>query len=241
MEPTHIAERKAQYLPRNYRIISHRTQRRILHVEDVLEIGKVRLELWDYAKGSGSQASVEAYLDVHTARLLATELANGRLEDLDGHQEMGGGVVGGDVRSRVLVTENSDARNPVRMTIRNGPGVRQPGGLISPAKGQPQVSLSVLLSRFDARRIGLAILEHLQAWASQTYAARMAAGTWQPAGASDVIPGEGSTIPSLRYASGEPASDNPSEVQAFLRFVDAQGEPPDDVGALRAWVRESGR
>ena len=237
MDEKAIAERRAQYLPRNYRIISHRTPRRILHIEDVLEIGKLRLEIWDYARGSGAKASAEAYLDLHTARLLATELAGGRLEDMDGHREMGGGIVSGEIRSRILVTENADARNPIRITIRNGPGIRQPGGLISPEKGQPQVSLSVLLSRLDARRIGLAILEHLQAWAAQTYRTRIAAGTWQAeeaSGAEHLPPASEST---LLYGSGDPVSDNPSEIQAFLGFVDAQGHSPQDVDALRVWVR----
>lgn len=237
MDEKLIAERKAQYLPRNYRIISHRTQRRILHIEDVLDIGKIRFELWDYARGTGAKASVEAYLDVHTARLMATELAAGRLVDMDGHREMGGGVVGGEVRSRILVTENAEARNPIRITIRNGPGERQPGGLISPAKGEPQVSLSVLLSRFDARRIGLAILEHLQAWAGQTYQARIASGTWR---SEEVVEaGQAAAPPEapLRYGSGEPVGDNAAEIQAFLSYVDAQGRPPQDVEGLRAWVR----
>ncbi len=237
MDEKLIAERKAQYLPRNYRIISHRTQRRILHVEDVLDIGKIRFELWDYARGTGAKASVEAYLDVHTARLMATELAAGHLEDMDGHREMGGGMVGGEVRSRILVTENAEARNPIRITIRNGPGERQPGGLISPAKGEPQVSLSVLLSRFDARRIGLAIFEHLQAWAGQTYQARIASGTWH---SEEIVEAAQAAVPPetpLRYGSGEPAGDNPAEIQAFLSYVDAQGQPPQDVEGLRAWVR----
>ncbi len=237
MDSTAIAERKAQFLPRNYRIISHRTQRRILHVEDFLEIGKIRLELWDYARGSGAKASVEAYLDVHTMRLLATELAAGRLEDMDGHQEMGGGLAGSELRSRILLTENAEARHPIRITIRNGPGVRQPGGLISPAKGEPQVRLSVLLSRFDARRIGLAILDHIQAWAAQTYATRVEAGTWQPDEPGG--PHRRPPLPdaTLCYASGELVSDNMSEIQAYLRFLDAHGLPPQDLDALRAWVR----
>lgn len=239
MDDKLVAERKAQYLPRNYRIISHRTQRRILHVEDLLEIGRIRFELWDYSRGSGAKASVESYLDIHTARLLATELAAGSLADMDGHREMGGGIVGGEIRSRVLVTENAEARNPIRITIRNGPGERQPGGLISPVKGQPQVGLSVLLSRFDARRIGLAILEHMQAWAGQTYTSRIASGTWNSdgdeQGAQAVTPPE----TPLRYANGEPVSDNPSEIQAFLGHIDANGQPPHDVEALRTWVKSS--
>jgi hypothetical protein len=237
MDVNAIAERRAQYLPRNYRIVSHRTQRRILHIEDVLEIGRLRFEIWDYERGSGANASVEAYLDADTARLLATELSKGMLEDMDGHKVMGGSVSGGEARSRILVTENAKARNPIRIAISNGPGVRQPGGLVSPAKGQPQDRLSVLLSRLDARRIGLAILEHLQAWAAQTYTDRIASGTWQPEEAAEANRLVPPTETTLIYASGEPVSDNPSEIQAFLCFVEAQGHSPQDVDSLRTWVR----
>jgi hypothetical protein len=181
MDEKLIAERQGEYLPRNYRIISHRTQKRILHVEDVLEIERIRFELWDYARGAGAKAHVEAYLDVHTARLLAAELATGRLREMDGRESFGGGFAGGEAVSRILRTENSGTRNPIRITISNGPGVQQKGGLISPAKGERQTKLSVLLSAFDARRVGLAILHHLQAWATSTYKARVAAGSWQPA------------------------------------------------------------
>jgi hypothetical protein len=51
---------KPRYRPRNYRIISHRTQRRILHIEDALELERIRLEMWDYSKGAGAKGNVEA-------------------------------------------------------------------------------------------------------------------------------------------------------------------------------------
>ena len=245
-----VAEKKAEYLPRNYRIISHRTQRRIFHIEDALELERLRMEIWDYSKGSGAKGNVEAYVDVHTARLLASELVAGCLDEMDGHQQMGGGVVQGEVTSRILHTENTDTKNPIRITIRNGPGVRQPSGLISPAKGQTQVSLSVLLSRFDARRIGLAMLEHLQAWAVNTYTARVASGTWQPeakgpdlgpAGQEKVAAGEPPEAALRRYASGDPVGDNPTEVRAFDAYARAEECVPADVDALRAWVRRTGQ
>lgn len=266
MDEKLIAERKAEYLPRNYRVISHRTQRRILHIEDVLEIEQIHFEIWDYAKGAGAKAHVEAYLDVHTTRLLAAELATGRLRQMDGHEAFGGGYAGGEAVSRILRTENADARNPIRITIRNGPGVAQKGGLISPAKGEQQAKLSVLLSIFDARRIGLAILHHLQAWAANTYKARIAAGSWRPE-AQETPPLHSGEPPqlryatqamsavrphppsealreiepeidqALRYASGDPVSDNPAERQAFCAYVSALGRLPADVDALRAWVR----
>lgn len=242
--------KKPKYRPRNYRIISHRTRKRILHVEDALELERVRLEMWDYSKGAGAKGNVDAYLDLHTARLLASELAAGRLTDMDGHQQMGGGVVQGEVVSRILLTENTDTKNPIRITIRNGPGIRKPGGLISPAKGQATVSLSVLLSTFDARRIGLAILEHLQAWAVATYGSRISAGTWQPNGqtgstseggvelqAEDSDAGSALGGTTLLYGNGDPVSDNPAEIQAFNAFRRAKNELPPDVDALRIWVR----
>ena len=79
-----MTRQEGGYKPGNCRIISLRTARRILHVEDCLQWGKIRFELWDYARGQGAAAHTDAYLDVDTARVLAAELATGTLTTADG-------------------------------------------------------------------------------------------------------------------------------------------------------------
>lgn len=73
-----IAKEAPQYKRGNYRIISVRTSRRIRHIEDCLEWGKVRFELWDYARKQGAVGHVDAYLGADQARKPATIPPSGR-------------------------------------------------------------------------------------------------------------------------------------------------------------------
>lgn len=236
------------YKPGNYRIISLRTARRILHVEDCLQLGKIRFDLWDYTRGQGAAAHVDAYLDVDTARVLAAELASEGLTTTDGLEELGGGSVKGQIVARALKVEMADTRNPIRISIRNGPGVRQPSGLISPAGGARMTSIQILLSWLDAKRVGLALLHHLQAWATVTYSQRLEAGTWQsrdegssePLGplAAEAITGDlyGAQDRSLRYADGTPVGDSAAEQEAFRAYIQALESVPRSVDVLREWI-----
>jgi len=171
------------YKPRNFRIISHATRNRILHVEDALAIHQIRFDLWSFARGQGSQGQAEAYVDADEARLLFTELATGKLRQR--FQSIGGRRRNGRVVARVITVEEVQAHNPIKITIQNGPGIPQDNGLITPAwwgnkEIQPEAEIAVLLDRRTARKIALAVLDHLKAWATATYFHRLAAHTWQP-------------------------------------------------------------
>ena len=85
----------------------------------------------------------------------------------------------GQPQSRVFRIYEARAQNPIEIEIANGPGEVVGEGAIKPA-GKPGVSLAVLLSRWDARRIALAVLAHLSAWAAATYYQRVTENTWQP-------------------------------------------------------------
>ena len=102
------------------------------------------------------------------------------------------------------------------------PGVPQQNGLITPAwwrracspphKGpdqterkaskrvgsdretKPETELAVLLDRRTARKIALAVLAHLSAWATATYYQRIADNTWQPPREAVVDPETGEII-----------------------------------------------
>ena len=43
-----------------------------------------------------------------------------------------------------------------------------------------------------------------------------------------------------RYGNGETVSDNPAEVDAYNAHLEAEGHPPQDVAALRAWFLAHG-
>ncbi|MFQ5595618.1 MAG: hypothetical protein ACE5HA_15840 [Anaerolineae bacterium] len=69
--------------------------------------------------------------------------------------------------------------------MQNGAGVPQDNGLITPAwwgndGAEPQVDIAVLLDRRTARKLALAVLDHLTAWAAATYYQRVVDNTWQP-------------------------------------------------------------
>ncbi len=57
------------------RIYTQITRSAILHIEDALAIGKVRLFMISYQRGQGAKATAAHYLDVDDARVLAFDLA----------------------------------------------------------------------------------------------------------------------------------------------------------------------
>ena len=244
------------YKPANHRIISLRQQRRILHVEDCLDIGKVRLDLYEYNKGDGANAHVDFYLNTDDARVLAAELATGRLVLTNGLELQGGGK-NGQVTARTFKVEEADTQNPIRLSMANGPGVLLDSGLIAFKKGSKPTRINILIGRYDAKKFGLALLQHLQAWAAATYRDRVSTGTWQPrqwqdyehpatAGEEenpvadtvvDALTGEIPADPVLRYGDGSTVSDNQAEIDAYVAFSQAQAAPPESIHALRTWVK----
>jgi hypothetical protein len=245
-----MAEKKT-FQPSNYRIISIRQRRRILHVEDCLDIGKIHFDLYAFSQGQGSQAQAEAYLDHHTARLLFKELAAGRLCLTNKLRIHGGGNTNSKVTARILMPEMADGtENPIRIDITNGPGIRQSSGLISPHKwdkNREQVTrLQILLSESDAVTLGLAGLEHLQAWATNTYRQRLDEQSYTPQ--PDVDPLTGQVVdaltgeinevePELRYGNDEPVGDNEQERLAFEAYLKSEARVPESLESLRAWYK----
>jgi len=61
-----------------YRILSHLTQSRFLHVEDALDIGKVRLFAGEYRRGKGAGGMAAHFIDLPDARVLFSDLAWGK-------------------------------------------------------------------------------------------------------------------------------------------------------------------
>jgi hypothetical protein len=150
-----------------YRIHKHLTRTRWLHVEDALEIGKVRLFAGQYKRGEGARVTAAHYLDVADARVLFSDLAWGKPTDF---VEYKGGVNDGEPRSRVLKVRRKDDKVWVR--LENGPGQVIGEGAVKPA-GDPEAVVNVPLSVWDARKLSLAVLAHVQAWESATFEERV--------------------------------------------------------------------
>ncbi len=147
------------------RIYTEITRSAILHVEDALEIGKLRLLLFQYERGKGAQAQADHYLDVEDARVLCFDLAHGRLPEpfVDYKGTLHGRE--GKPLSRVLKIEDRGERahQPIVIEISHGLGEVIGEGAIKPA-GKPEVSVAILLTRWQARRLALAVAGYIQAW-----------------------------------------------------------------------------
>lgn len=156
-----------------YRIHTEITRSAILHVEDALDIGKLRLLLFRYKRGEGAQASASHYLDLADARVLCFDLAEGRLAERFVDYKGSPSGREGKPLSRVLKVEDRGerTRNPIVIEVTNGPGEVMGEGAIKPA-GEPDAVVAILLSRWQARRLAAAVQAHLAAWEVITFRQR---------------------------------------------------------------------
>ncbi|MBM4467442.1 MAG: hypothetical protein FJ014_18115 [Chloroflexi bacterium] len=152
-----------------YRIYSHITRSRWLHIEDALDIGKVRLFAGDYQKGQGAKAVAWHYLDVADARVLFSDLAWGKPVDFC---EFKGTANGGQAISRVLKVKTKDDKT--WFALENGPGEVIGEGAVKPA-GEPEAMVNVPFNVWDARRLAFTVLAHLDAWTVITFKSRVLA------------------------------------------------------------------
>jgi len=148
------------------RIYTQITRSAILHIEDALAIGKVRLFMISYQRGQGAKATAVHYLDVEDARVLAFDLAvRGALAEK--FTDFKGSPTGlnGKPLSRVFKLEDrgQGQRAPIVFQVSQGPGEVVGEGAIKPA-GKPTVEIAMLLTRWQARRLGHALQSYLQAW-----------------------------------------------------------------------------
>lgn len=215
------------YLPAYHRIISITTNKRILHVEDCLHMDKIRLDLYEYERGKGATAHAEHYLDLHTARRIAWELAH---DQTTTHEEFKGTHRDGQPQARTLTLQDlgDTARQPIKLTIANGPGQLLDTGAIKPKPGAQQTRISILLARSTARSTGLALLQHLQAWATATYLQRVQQGRWQP---QDHQPDQ--TTPEEQASAPSPATpaqvDGDDTARAIVAALDNLNPTTGDI------------
>jgi len=157
------------YTPRNHRILTFTRKTRILHVENALEIGRLRLEIFRYQRGEGAQASVEHYLTYTDALPLLADLAHGTLSAP--YTEQKGSLNQSKPIARCLTLEPFE--DGVKLTITNGPGeaiADDDGNLsVKPKPGAQPTAIDFRLDRHNARVLGHTTLLHIQAWASATY------------------------------------------------------------------------
>ena len=146
-----------QERPRIYTII---TKTRFLHVEDSLEIGKLRLFIGAYQRGSGAQSTAHHFLDLDDARVLVQDLGWARTVDFADYKGTANG--GQQPVSRVLKLKGpKDGK--YWLEVQNGPGQVIGQGAVKPA-GEPEASVSIALETWEARKLALAVTEYLAAY-----------------------------------------------------------------------------
>ena len=131
------------------RIASHVTQSRFLHVEDSLQLGKVRLYGGNYRRSAGASALTAHFLDVADARVLFDALARG--EEGFAYKEYKGtpGKNGQPPVSRVLSVAVKGEN--VYVELKSGPGKLTSTGAVTPA-GPAQVEVNVAFKQHESRR-----------------------------------------------------------------------------------------
>jgi hypothetical protein len=140
------------------RIYAHFTPSQFLHLEDALAIGKVRLFAGTYARGQGAQATAFHFLDLDDARVLFSDLAQGKGVSFADYK----GTANSDApQSRVLLVETDG--QTVWLEVQNGRGQVVGQGAVKPA-GDPTAAVSIPLSTWEARKLAGAILAYIQAW-----------------------------------------------------------------------------
>jgi len=128
-----------------------------LHIEDALERGKLRFFIGEFERGKGSSGTAYAFLDVEDARVILSDLADGKPVDFIDYK---GGKSGDKIISRVLKIKTREQQ--VWLQVQNGQGVMQ-GGVIKP-NGQAAADISIPLTMFEARTLGHACMAYLRVW-----------------------------------------------------------------------------
>lgn len=143
------------------RIASHVMQSRFLHVEDALDIGKIRLFAGTYRRGQGMKDHSQHYLDLADARVVFLALALGEQEftyrEYKGTPPANGAVASSRVFSATVKGEK------VYLELKHGPGKRTPTGAITPA-GPATVEVNVGFKLYEARRLAATVLAYIRAW-----------------------------------------------------------------------------
>lgn len=150
--------------PDRPRIFSHITRSRFLHVEDALEIAKIRLFIGAYQRGKGAQSTAYHFLDLDDARPLTADMAWNRPTDFVDYK----GTAGDHPTSRVLKVKGpKDGK--FWLEIQNGPGEIVGEGAIKPkGAAEAKVSISIPMTIWENRKLALAIQEYLLAYRVKT-------------------------------------------------------------------------
>ncbi len=178
-------------------IFRYVTKDKVLDVGDLLDLdpkrSKVRFILLQFGQDFKATTRALHYADADDLEVVCWDILQGTFQEWTDHK---GSVRDGACQARVL-TLRKDPKydNPYVLQIRNGPGQVIGQGAVKLIKAE--VSLSLLLPEFDARRLSLTVLDYIRAWKQAHFAdlavARAAAGERARASAPDQTPPSAAT------------------------------------------------
>jgi hypothetical protein len=143
------------------RIYSYLTKSRFLHIEDSLQIGKVRLFGGTYRRNEGMSDHGHHFLDIADTRVIFTVLMSG--EANFSHKEYKGTAPVKDRAAVSRVLSVTAKGENVYIELKSGPGKLTETGAIMPA-GQPKTAINIGFKRYEARRMAASVLAYLRAW-----------------------------------------------------------------------------
>ena len=147
--------------PTRVRLYSHVTQTRFLHVEDALDIGKLRIFAGTYRRGQGMTGFLFHFVDLADARVIFRALLGG--EQGFSYKEYKGTPPQRKqpAVSRVLSIVVKDDK--VYIELKCGPGRLTPTGAIAP-DGRPETEVNVGFKLLEVRRLAAEVLAYIHAW-----------------------------------------------------------------------------
>jgi hypothetical protein len=219
------AKRKETQTMNRPRFYSHVTKTRFLHLEDSLEIGKVRFFAGAYQRGQGATATAVHFLDLADARVLFSDMAWGKpLEFVD----FKGTTINGQPQSRVLKLRSKDDR--YWLEIQNGPGQIIGQGAIKPS-GNATAQVAIPLSMQEARRLAHTALAYIRAWESKNLRTMTKLGTNQAAATPGQRPPHPQAVTNPPEVATDQAAATPGQRPTYPPAVSnppevATGAPP---------------
>jgi len=145
-------------------IFRYVTKDKVLDVGDLLDPdpkrSKVRFILLQFGRDFKATTRALHYVDADDLEVVCWEILHGTFQEWVDHK----GTVRDDTcQARVLaLRKDPKYDNPYVLHIRNGPGQVIGQGAVKLVKAE--VSLSLLLPEFDARRLSLVVLDYIRAW-----------------------------------------------------------------------------
>ena len=145
-------------------IFRYVTKEKVLDVGDLLDAdpkrSKVRFILLQFGADFKATARALHYADADDLEVVCWDILQGTFQEWTDHK----GSVRDDACHARVLTLRRDPKytNPYVLQIKNGPGQVIGQGAVKLVRAE--VTLSLLLSEFDARRLSLTVLDYIRAW-----------------------------------------------------------------------------